>query len=83
MEKIKDIVEQIKKDEKSEYLKTFHKKVLLQQWIMDEEFQNKIMPIGNKIIKELKSQELTYVESYEILEYVYRYLQFKSEYTHL
>lgn len=83
MENINDIVEKIKRDEKSEYLKTFNKKVLPQQWIMDEEFQNKIMPIGNKIIEELKNQELTYVDAYETLEYVYRYLQFKSEYIHL
>lgn len=83
MENINDIVEKIKRDEKSEYLKTFNKKVLPQQWIMDEDFQNKIMPIGNKIIEELKNQELTYVDAYETLEYVYRYLQFKSEYIHI
>lgn len=42
-----------------------------------------VIDIGNKIIKILKEEELTYVNSYATLEYVYKSLKVMSEYTHL
>ena len=53
----------------------------------NEEYSEKLGPQiienGDKIIEFLKEKELTYVDSYVTLEYVYRKLKFMSEYTHL
>lgn len=47
------------------------------------ELEPEMIEIGDQIINILKGRELTYVDSYVTLEYVYRKLKFMSEYTHL
>ena len=47
------------------------------------ELDSEVIETGEQIINILKGKELTYVDSYMVLEYVYRKLKFMSEYTHL
>ena len=49
----------------------------------NKEVRGKIREISEEIINKLKTQELTYLDAYITLEYVYRKLKFNSEYTHL
>ncbi|MEG0133373.1 MAG: hypothetical protein RR891_07475 [Clostridium sp.] len=71
-------------DEKiSEYLLKFPKQVHPTNSLWFIEKGEGVAQIGEEIIKTLKEKELTYVDAYATLEYVYRYLKFMSEYTHL
>lgn len=73
---------EIKEQMERNYLRKFEKTVY-----PNEEYSEKLGPQiienGDKIIEFLKEKELTYVDSYVTLEYVYRKLKFMSEYTHL
>lgn len=63
------------------YLRKFEKAVYPKGGLC--ELDPGVIEIGDKIINILKEKELTYVDSYVTLEYVYRKLKFMSEYTHL
>lgn len=63
------------------YLKKFEKYVY-PEWIK-EELDSEVKGLGDEIINLLKEKELTYVDAYVTLEYVYRNLKAMSEYTHL
>ncbi|MDB1956570.1 hypothetical protein PMY38_16815 [Clostridium tertium] len=73
---------EIKEQMERNFLRKFEKTVY-----PNEEYSEKLGPQiienGDKIIEFLKEKELTYVDSYVTLEYVYRKLKFMSEYTHL
>ncbi|MBS6503106.1 MAG: hypothetical protein KH415_16035 [Clostridium sp.] len=63
------------------YLEKFKKAVYPKGGLCD--LDNEVIETGEEIIEILKGKELTYVDSYVTLEYVYRKLKFMSEYTHL
>lgn len=70
-----------KDKEMQKYLIKFQKNVYSK---VEKEFlEEEVIEIGNIIIKMLKEKELTYVDAYATLEYVYRSLKVMSEYTHL
>ncbi|MBE6055210.1 MAG: hypothetical protein E7212_15175 [Clostridium sartagoforme] len=70
-----------KEIKKQEYLKRFKAKVYTDDF---KEFaEPEVKELGDEIINLLKEKELAYVDAYVTLEYVYRYLQLMSEYTHL
>lgn len=73
---------EIKEQMEKFYLRKFEKAVYPGEEL-GERLQPHIVEIGDRIIEFLKEQELTYVDSYATLEYVYRKLKFMSEYTHL
>ena len=63
------------------YLKRFEKYVYPEG--NEEGLDPEIKDLGDKLISILKEKELTYVDAYATLEYVYRNLKVMSEYTHL
>lgn len=70
-----------KDKELQKYLIKFKKNIYSK---VEKEFlEEKVIEIGNIIIKILREKELTYVDAYATLEYVYRTLKVMSEYTHL
>lgn len=70
-----------KDKELQKYLIKFKKNIYSK---VEKEFlEEKVIEIGNIIIKILQEKELTYVDAYATLEYVYRTLKVMSEYTHL
>lgn len=73
---------EIKEQIQSNYLRKFEKAVYPNEEC-DEILHPHIIESGDRIIEFLKEKELTYVDSYVTLEYVYRKLKFMSEYTHL
>lgn len=73
---------EIKEQMQINYLRRFEKTVYPSEEY-DEKLGPHIVENGDRIIEFLKGKELTYVDSYVTLEYVYRKLKFMSEYTHL
>lgn len=73
---------EIKEQMERNYLRRFEK-VIYPDEQCNERLGPQIIENGDRIIEFLKEKELTYVDSYVTLEYVYRKLKFMSEYTHL
>lgn len=75
---------EIKKDgELFGYLKRFKMKVDPSYLIEEGELNEKVVSLGDAVVDLLKKEELTYVDAYVTLEYVYKKLQLMSDYTHL
>lgn len=75
---------EIKKDgELFGYLERFKMKVDPSCLIEDGLVNEKVVSLGDIIVDLLKKEELTYVDAYVTLEYVYKKLQLMSDYTHL
>ena len=65
------------------YLQNFKMNVSPKECFLEEDIKPELKELGLDIIMKLKEKELTYVDAYVTLEYVYRNLKFMSEYTHL
>lgn len=74
-------VQEEKEEEMRNFLGKFKKNIYPK--IEREDLEEEIIETGNAIVNMLKGKELTYVDAYATLEYVYRTLKVMSEYTHL
>nr|DAL93454.1 MAG TPA: hypothetical protein [Caudoviricetes sp.] len=65
------------------YLQHFKMNINPKESLLEQDIKPELKELGIDIITKLKEKELTYVDAYVTLEYVYRTLKFMSEYTHL
>lgn len=65
------------------YLQHFKMNINPKESLLEQDIKPELKELGVDIITKLKQKELTYVDAYVTLEYVYRNLKFMSEYTHL
>lgn len=65
------------------YLQHFKMNINPKESLLEQDIKPELKELGIDIITKLKEKELTYVDAYVTLEYVYRNLKFMSEYTHL
>ncbi|WP_058229513.1 hypothetical protein [Clostridium butyricum] len=65
------------------YLQRFKMNINPKESFLEQDIKQELKKLGVDIITKLKEKELTYVDAYVTLEYVYRNLKFMSEYTHL
>lgn len=65
------------------YLQHFKMNINPKESLLEQDIKPELKELGAEIIMQLREKELTYVDAYVTLEYVYRNLKFMSEYTHL
>ena len=65
------------------YLQRFKMNINPKESLLEQDIKPELKELGAEIIMQLREKELTYVDAYVTLEYVYKNLKFMSEYTHL
>lgn len=65
------------------YLQHFKMNINPKESLLEQDIKPELKELGAEIIMQLREKELTYVDAYVTLEYVYKNLKFMSEYTHL
>ncbi|KFX55800.1 hypothetical protein FDC50_14970 [Clostridium botulinum] len=65
------------------YLQNFKMNINPKEVLLEQDIKPELKELSLEIITQLKEKELTYVDAYVTLEYIYRNLKFMSEYTHL